>query len=163
MHVCGMLSSRLRFPCPPPQCLHPRGQRPLPTGAAAGFTPSHPRGSGPGLAPAQPVLDRLRRQVHLRGLGGRHQEAGPHQHRPERTPQHSAGSPPRVRKTRRPHGCPEWGGGPRSREFLSLFKYVGWILIKVERFRLSISHSEHNSVIRSRNPSEFEQAGMPPQ
>lgn len=89
----------------PLQRLHPRGQRPLSAGAAGGFTPPHPRGSGPGLAPAQPLLDRLRRQVHLRCLGGRHQETSAHQHRSERAPEHSAGSSPRVRKMRRLHGC----------------------------------------------------------
>ncbi len=62
----------------PLQCLHPRGQRPLPAGAAGGLTPADPRGFGSGLAPAQPLLDRLRRQIHLRGLSGRHQETGAH-------------------------------------------------------------------------------------
>lgn len=83
---------------PPPQCLHPRGQRPLSTGAAGGLTPPHPSGPGPGLAPAQPLLDRLRGQVHLRRLGGRHQEAGARRHRSERAPEHRAGPPPRVSK-----------------------------------------------------------------
>lgn len=84
---------------PPPctlQRLHPRGQRPRPAGAAGGLAAPHPRGPGAGLAAAQPVLERLWGQVHLRGLGGRHQEAGPLQHQPERAPRHRTGPPPRV-------------------------------------------------------------------
>ena len=68
------------YPLCPPQCFHPRGQRPLPAGATGGFIPADPCRLSSGLAPTQPVLGRLRRQIHLRGLGGRHQEARPRQH-----------------------------------------------------------------------------------
>lgn len=89
----------------PLKCLHPWGQWSLSAGATSRFTPADPRGSGSGLAPTQPVLGRLWRQIHLCGLSGCHQETSPHQHRSEWTTGNSTGSPPWVRRRRRLYLC----------------------------------------------------------
>lgn len=78
------------------QCLHPWGERPVSTRYSDRLPPAFPWGSGTGLGPAQPLLDRLGRQNHLCGFSGWQQETRADQHRSERTTSHRCGSRERV-------------------------------------------------------------------
>ncbi len=78
------------------QCFHPRGERPVSTRYSDRLGSAFPWGSGTGLGPAQPLLDRLGRQNHLCGISGWQQETRADQHRSERTTSHRCGSRERV-------------------------------------------------------------------
>ncbi len=78
------------------QCLHPRGERPVSARYSDWLRPAFPWGSGTGLGPAQPLLDRLGRQNHLCVFSGWQQETRADQHRSERTTSHRCGSRERV-------------------------------------------------------------------
>lgn len=78
------------------QCLHPRGEWPVSTRYSDRLPSAFPWGSGTGLGPAQPLLDRLGWQDHLCGFSGWQQETRADQHRSERTTSHRCGSRERV-------------------------------------------------------------------
>ena len=81
-----------------PQCSDPGGQCPVPAGDPGGLWLSPlPRGPGPRLGPAQPLLDRLGPQDGRGGLGLRRPlEEGAGGHGTQRAQSHSPGPPARV-------------------------------------------------------------------